>query len=478
MPASSASMPRHGFFLHTLRYELPATRLLWHGGGIQDTCGDAFTHLQAGRLTLQAGHARARFTDPGTTLPSERRNEETTLRYLLTPDFALTARLRQERTARLFATPHVPYNQTIRVYDLIAEGAVGQGRLSLQYMRGRYRDHTNTRPDTTFQRWQASYLWELTPILGLEASWLEIRLMQPQRPDSRLQNFALMTDWMPTATTALSLMWTREQLNLPVVQNAWTRKRRTGAMNLIQQLGGWRLQIGLRRQAIDRWNANQNLLEPLQRESLEARLSGRLERATRLTLYGICQRWSRQASSPIATPFWSQRETIRLNLERSLPHGTLYLNLTRQRWLNEARNIRLHSDQLLVGGSYTLQPPLTLVAEHRVEHFAASGGTEAPLRLAAFLPETRSTTFGLQWIASARLSVGLHFTHFVSRTDNPLLLPDGNTEARWLILSVQYRLSNRSSCSLTFAPWHYRDWVDPRLDYHLHLLSLGWSHHF
>jgi hypothetical protein len=95
----------HGFFLHTMRYELPATRLLWQAIGYQDTRGDAFTHLYEGRLTLQARHARARFTDPGAVPSSERRSEETTLHYLLAPDFALTARVRQERTSRLFATP-------------------------------------------------------------------------------------------------------------------------------------------------------------------------------------------------------------------------------------------------------------------------------------------------------------------------------------------------------------------------------------
>lgn len=473
-----ATTPR-GFFLHTMRYELPATRLLWQAIGDQDTRGDAFTHLYEGRLTLQARHARARFTDPGAVPSSERRSEETTLHYLLAPDFALTARVRQERTSRLFASPHVPYNQTIRAYDLIAEGVVGHGRLSLQSMRGHYHDRTNTRPDTTFQRWQTSYLWEPTHALGLEAIWSETRFTQPQRPEGRVQSLALMTDWTPTATTALSLMWMREQLNLPVVRNAWTRERRTSALNLIQQIGNWQLQLGFRRQMIDRWNADQNLLEPLQREGLEARLTARLARNTRFTLYGIHQRWSRPTSSPIATaPFWSQRATIRLNLERSLPAGTLYLNLTHQRWLNEARHSQLRSDQLLVGGTYTIQPPLTLVAEYRVERFTARDSADSSLRLTAFLPETRSWAVGLQWMASVRLSVGLHFTRFVSRTDNPLLLPDGNTEAQLLTFTVQYQLSSRSHCALTFAPWHYRDRVDSRLDYRLSLLSLGWSQCF
>jgi hypothetical protein len=249
-----ATTPR-GFFLHTMRYELPATRLLWQAIGDQDTRGDAFTHLYEGRLTLQARHARARFTDPGAVPSSERRSEETTLHYLLAPDFALTARVRQERTSRLFASPHVPYNQTIRAYDLIAEGVVGHGRLSLQSMRGHYHDRTNTRPDTTFQRWQTSYLWEPTHALGLEAIWSETRFTQPQRPEGRVQSLALMTDWTPTATTALSLMWMREQLNLPVVRNAWTRERRTSALNLIQQIGNWQLQLGFRRQMIDGWLA-------------------------------------------------------------------------------------------------------------------------------------------------------------------------------------------------------------------------------
>ncbi|MCS7065680.1 MAG: hypothetical protein NZL85_05325 [Fimbriimonadales bacterium] len=470
--------PPRGFFLHALRYELSTTRLLWQGGGDQDTRGDAFTHLLQGRLMLEAHHARSQFTDPGAVPApeSERRSEEATLRYLLTPDSALTVRFRDDTLRRPFASAHVPYNQTAQAWDMLAEGVVGAGRLSLQSTRWRYRDRTDTRPDLTLQRWQAGYLWEPTPALGLEAVWAEARFEQAQRPVSRVQSLTLFTDWMPSAATEIGLMLQRERLNLPVVRNAWTRERRTGALSLAQQFGAWRLQIGVRRHAIERWNREQSLLEPIQREGIEARLSGRLSRQTRLTLYSMSQHWSRQASGePRTTLFWSRREIARLNLDSGLPNGYLYLTLSRQRWLNEPRATRLRSDQLLVGGVYQLRSGLTLMGEHRVERWKASGGADGLIGLSRFLPDTRSSVVGLQWASGVRLSASLLFTHFVISTDNPLLLPDGNTEGWFLTLSLRYRLPNGSAWSFTVAPWRYRDRVDSRFDYRLSLFSIGWS---
>ncbi len=247
-------------------------------------------------------------------------------------------------------------------------------------------------------------------------------------------------------------------------------------MSLVQQFGAWRLQIGIRRQAIERWEPEEARLEPIQREGIEARLSGRLGRQTRLTLYGMSQRWSREPSdAPRATLFWSRRDIARLNLDHSLPNGFLYLTLARQDWRNDPRATRLRSDQLLVGGAYQLHPQITLIGEHRVERWHSSGGTEEPIGLTHFLPDTCSSMLGIQWASGTRLSASLLFTHFVSSTDNLLLLPDGNTEGWFLTLSVRYLLANGSAWSLSLAPWHYCDRVDSRFDYRLSLFALSWS---
>ncbi|GBC91635.1 hypothetical protein HRbin15_00089 [bacterium HR15] len=470
--------PPRGFFLRALRYELPAMRLLWQGGGDQDTRGDALLHGLPGQLIIEAEQSRSQFADPGVTSApvSARRNEEVTLRYLVKPDFALTARFRSDTLRRQFASMHAPYHQTTQAWDLTAEGTIGAGRLSLQYTRWRYRDRTGTRPDLTLQRWQTGYLWEPMPALSLEAVWSEARFEQPQRPVSRVQNLTLFTDWTPGAKTDIGLSWTRERLNLPIVRNAWTRERRTGTLSLVQQFGAWQLQIGVRRQAIDRWDPEQRQREPIQREGIEARLSGRVSRQTRLTLYGISQRWSRQVSNePSTTLFWSRRETARLNLDSQFPNGFFYLTLSRQRWQNDPRATRLHSDQLLIGGVYQLRSGLTVLAEHRVERWQANKSADALIGLPRFLPDTRASMVGLQWSSAPRLSVSLLFTHFVSDTDNPLLLPDGNTEGRFLTLSLHYLLPNGSAWSITVAPWHYLDRVDSRFDYRLSLFAVSWS---
>ncbi len=471
------SQPLRGFFLRAIRYERAAIRWLWQGIGDQDTRGDALMHLVPARLTLQAQHARAQFADPGTAPAplSERLNREATVRYLITPDFALTVRFRDELLRRRFASAHVPYDQTAQAWDMMLEGVAGAGRLSLQYTRWRYRDRTATRPDITLQRWQTGYLWEPTPVLGVEAVWSEAQFEQPQRTTSRLQRLTLATDLTPGDTTTIGLTLERERANLPLVRNNWSRERRTGALSLVQQLGNWRLQIGVRRQAIERVDGESGT-EPVQREGLEARLWGRLARTVRLSLYGASQRWSHQPTDePSHTLFWSRRETARLNLDASLANGVVYLTLSRQRWLNDRRATRLRSDQLLIGGSCTLQPQLTLIAEHRIERWHGTGGADELLALPHFLPDTRSSMVGLQWTVNSRLNASLLYTRFVSSTDNPLLLPDGNTEGRFLTVALRYQLPNGVAWSLTIAPWHYQDRVDSRLDYRINLFALSWS---
>lgn len=470
-------------FVSGFHHGSPVHRLLWQGGDNEDRRGDLEVRFQFGRLALGGSRALARFYDPAPSVmvPSERKSDELFLRYLLTPDLALTVRSWGDSHEKQFAPPRAPLDQSTSAWDFGVEGIAGRGRLLLQYTRWRYHDRTGVRPDVTLQRWSGGYLWQPTPTLGLEANWSELRFQQPGRPDSRLQSLVLFGEWFASPATEVGIRLQRERWSLPIVKNAWASEKRSGILAVTQQVGQWRLQVNFHRQAIERWNHEQSFLEPIQRESVSASLSGRLTGETRLSFYGTLQQWRRsvqEEEGAHTTLFWSKKQTGRLNLTTTLHNGYTYLTFSRQSWENAPRALRLQTDQVLVGGSWQIRNRLNLFAEHRREHWKGEGGPTGLLALPLFLPETRSVVLGANWRVATRTQVRVLYIHFASGTPNPLLLPDGNVEARLLTISLHYTSVRGSTLSITIAPWHYRDRVSPSMESHLQLVQLGWSGRF
>jgi len=163
--------------------------------------------------------------------------------------------------------------------------------------------------------------------------------------------------------------------------------------------------------------------------------------------------------------FWDNRRFAQLKLEGGSPILNGYLILTHRRWDNDVRAVELTTNAVLLGGTWNARAQLSLFAEYAYEAWRAKSEMAAFPTLDNFVPNSRITTFGLNWAIDRRTFLSAAFTEFVTANDNPLLLRDGNYRGRFLTASLSYRFPAGYEVVLTVSPWRYRDRVVDLMDY-------------
>ncbi len=482
--------PPRSLFLQLFRYtpslrfpSSDAASLVIKGLGEEDHRSEGNLDLWFGRVRTTVNLSRNRFFDPTFMLVerSQREVQEGSVKYLLTPDFALALQYRMDRQDHLFEAPRLPYHQRTRFWDAVAEGRVGEGQLSMGYADWRYFDRTLVRPNTTIKRWHARYLWEPTDSLGIEGQFARFSIKQPARPDSDVETLALSGDWSLGSGTNLSMLLRRDKLDLPVVQNAWVRERRLGIANLTHGWRGWTLQVGFRQQEAERLRRNQDFVDVPRWRTWEARLSGRLYKNWRLTLLGSTQHLTHAPTMQAADPralFWDNRRFAQVRIEGGSPVLNGYLLLSHRRWDNDARLIELTTNTLTVGANWQASFRLSLFGEYAYEAWKAkSEMTEFPT-LDNFVPNSRVTTLGLTWAIDRRTFLSTSYTEFTTHNDNPLLLRDGNYRGVFWTATLRYRFPAGYDLALTVAPWRYRDRVVDLMDYDATVVMISGSARF
>ncbi len=482
--------PARGFSLTLFRFS-PSLRfptsdagsLLLKGLGDDDYRAEGGLDLWFGRTRLSFDLSRHRFYD-STFVPvreSQREVQESTAKYALTSDFALSVRYRMDRLDRHFESPLLPLHQRLRFWDALAEGRLGEGRLSLGYTDFRYFDRTDVRPDTTVKRWHGRYLWEPTNTLGIEGQFVRSTIKQPAIPDGSVETLSLWGDWVLNPATDLSLLLRRDKLDLPVVNNAWVRERRVGIATLTHRWKNWTMQLGFRQQEVERFRRGQDFVDVPRWRTWEMRLSGRVYRNWRLTLRGNTQHLTHPPTMGTSDPralFWDNRRFAQLRLEGGSPTLNGYLLLTHRRWDNDARLVELTTNTLTVGANWQVTNRLSLFGEYAYEAWRAKSEMVDFPTLDNFVPNSRVTTLGLSWAIDRRTFLSAAFTEYTTQNDNPLLLREGNYRGRFLTATLRYRFPIGYEIALTVAPWRYRDHVVDLMDYEATIVMVSGSARF
>ncbi|MCS7264056.1 MAG: hypothetical protein NZ805_04405 [Armatimonadetes bacterium] len=481
--------PAKSLFLRSLQLS-PSVRLfgdaakaVLKGLGEDDYKTESTLDLWFGRARANLDLSRNRFFDasPFTVGQSQREVQESTVKYLLTTDFAFSLRYRMDRQDHLFEAPKLPLYQRTRFWDAIAEGKLGDGQIHLSYADWRYFDRTDIRPDTYVKRWNFRYLWEPATSFGLESAIGRLSIKQPGRPNSDVDFLALSADWSISSSTDFSLHLRRDKLDLPVVQNAWVRERRIGIANLTHRWRGWNLNFGFRQQESERIRKDQTFVDTPRWRTFEVRLSGRIAPNWRLTLRGNTQHLTHPPTMVTTDPrqlFWDDRRSAQLRLEGGSPILNGYLALTHRRWDNDVRAIELTTNSIVIGGSWQASNRLNLFAEYAYEAWRAKSEMTQFPTLDNFVPNSRVTTIGLSWAIDKRTFLSAAFSEFVTHNDNPLLLRDGNYRGRFLTANLRYRFPAGYEITLTVAPWRYRDRVVDLMDYDATIVMVSGSARF
>jgi hypothetical protein len=475
--------PAKGLLLNLFRYTLPTVGdrsgwLTFKGTERNDYRTEGNLALLFGRSQWEMSVSRYRFFDPTPTIipSSTRALREVATKFLPTQNFAIALRYRMDQQDHFFEAPKLPLRQRTRFWDVVAEGKLGDGQISLGYTDFRYFDRTDIRPDATVRRWHANYLWTPNERAGLEASFNRFTLRQPVRPNSDGETLALSGDWALSSATDITLLLRRDKWDLPVVQNAWVRERRLAIARFVHRWQGWTLQLGFRQQENERVRKDQSFVDVPRWRTIEGRLSGRLARHWRLTSQGSWQRLTHSPTMGTTDPrqlFWDDRQSLQLRLEGGSPSLNGYLALSRRRWENEARAVKVTTDALTLGGTWQASSRLTLFAEYAYEAWRAKSEMTAFPTLDNFLPNSRVTSLGLNWAIDRRNFLSLAFTELVTANDNPLLLRDGNYRGRFLTGVWRYRFPAGYEITLTVAPWRYRDRVVNWMDYEATIVMIS-----
>jgi hypothetical protein len=479
--------PPQGLFLHDLRAAIPightggGAALAVKAPGQEDYRYDGSLSLFHGWTRAEGWINRNQFFDPTPVVldPSERKIQEISVEQLITRSFGLGLRYRMDEQNQAFEAPRLPLHQRTRYSDLVGEGRVGNGFLSVGVSDWRFFDRTQTLPDTSVLRWNASYLWQPIRTVGLEGSYAHHDIKQSGgNPISHIETVAFRGDAAVGRNTDLGLLVKREKRDMAITQNAFERERRIGGLSLMHRFNRWNLQLGLRQQEAERLRATQNFVDVPRWTTFDGRLSGRITKDIRLNLRGTTQDLSNLpavTTSDSRSLVYDRRSSGGFNVSAAFPaiNGYLMSNWNRQE--NRARDVTVESIITTAGANWEVDKKLSVFAEQTWENWRGFGGiTEIP-SVDNFAPDVRTSVMGLNWNIDQQTFFWATMTYFITANDNPLLLPNGNTNGTFLSFSLRHQFSRGNEVGLVLAPWKYNDSVRAGVGYNSTVIMLTGS---
>ncbi|MCS7223639.1 MAG: hypothetical protein NZ959_03615 [Armatimonadetes bacterium] len=432
-----------------------------------------------GRLTVQ----RNRFFSPTPVLIplSQRVTRRASVRYLISPDFALSYSYSMDLEDHFFEPPKDSLNQWTRYWDIGAEGKAGPGQLTLAYQHRHYSDRTVVRPNVTVRGWRIAYLLEGGQNLGVEASLARFAITQRGRPDNDVTSLALFGDWIIGSDTDFSVLLRRDSIDLPFIANASVRERRFLSASVRHHLYGWNLLLRATQREAERIRGDRSFVDVPRWRTWEGRLSGRLGRDFRLTLRGSAQHLSHFPVMTARDPrplFYDGRRSFQARLEGGSPLLSGYFSWALDQYDNDARLLQMRARTLAFGVQYQLSPKASLFGEYAYENWTARSEMAEFPTLDSFLSNSRLTSVGLQWSIDRKTSLSLGISDFATANDNPLLLRNLNTSGSFVTASLTYRFPAGYRVSLIIAPWRYRDRIAGVMNYDTSLVLLTGSAQF
>jgi hypothetical protein len=477
------STPPTGLYLRELR--LAPAIMSGHQGmlslkapGEDDYRYDGWLGLFYGRTTLDGYLSRSRFFAPTPTLidSSNRILQNLYVRQVLRDALTLTVQYRMDEQNQFFEVPKTQIHQRTRFTDLALQGKVGPGRAVAGYTDWRFFDRTEIQPSTNLSQWNLGYQWDPSPALAFDASFVRQSFDTVGGPKNHIETLALGGGWALGPNTDISASWTREKIGLNVVQNAYVRDRRVGALGLQQYWRGWSLRMGLRQRDAERVRADQSYVDTPRWLTFDGRLSGRLGRDVRLTARGSTETLHRAPQMLTDDPrslYFDSRAFAQLKLEATAPTANAYLIGTYNRRDISSRQMSYVSRVGTLGGDFIINPRVNAFAEYTFDTASAKSDiVEFPV-FDTFAPNSRLAVLGLNWTVDGRTYVWTTYNEYSALNDNPLRLRDANAHGRFLNINVRHRFQTGYDVGLSITPYFYRDAVAESMDYSTTLFMLN-----
>ncbi len=481
--------PPQGFFLKGFRYN-PVSLLHGFRGdynlirlGGDDYFADSRMLMFFGDISFKGSLRRNRFLDDVITpVPvSDRQEGKALFKFKIAPEFAVSTVYSMSEENHFFQPPREALRQRTRYWDMVAEGKVGEARLSLGFSDFRYFDRTLVLPDTAIKRWRLVGVWEPFTTLGLEASYLSQEINQAA-VSNHIDTISLASNWTVGPNTDIQMNYRHDSLNLPTVQTSFMREQHSFSSRLVQRWSRWQLQVGMNYRETERIRGDRLFLNIPKLWGFEGRLAGRLSRNLKLTLRGSTQHLSSlplMLTTDTRSLYWNDRRFVQLKLDGGSPSLNGYFQWTHRRLANDLRASDVTSHFLTAGGNWEVNSRLSAFAEYNYEFWSgkSADSTVFPFQ-ENYIPNSRVTVLGVSWSLTDQVFLLASYTDYTTDHDNPLREKDSNYAGRFLTMNLRYRFPAGHELNLMVAPWLYRDRIVDNMSYTATVLMLSGSARF
>ncbi|KXK14373.1 MAG: hypothetical protein QY327_04345 [Fimbriimonadaceae bacterium] len=456
---------------------------LFRGSIDEDYVGSTRVTLLNGSSTLGANFQFHRFFDATPTVieSSSRNVRKAYLHQELGAKVGITASTRTDFERKNFEAPQDPLNQRTTTNEVALKGEVLGGFASASYTQWRYWDRLEALPDVDVRHWQGAYTRDLSPNLIFDGAVGRTEIRQQGGARADVENWSLAGQWSLSDTTRLGFGFRRQTHDLPQVQSTFVRERNESFARLDTRIGAWKVSAAYRRVESERVRDDHSFVDVPIWNTVDARISGRICDGWRLSLRG--QRQSLQGRPAMTTSdprslYFDDRTLLQAKIDGGSETLFGYAAWTRRENELDARSVNVRSDQLSFGATWLYGDRLEVFGEHNLEVQRARSEVAGPDALGLFFPDSRATTFGVNWIVDDQTNLSASYTFLATDNDNPLSLRDGNYVGDYLSLSLLRRMPNGDEFGLSFAPWRYSDKIVSQMAFDTLAVGLTYSRRF
>ncbi len=484
------STPGHGFYIadmnlvFPLKANSPYASIDIAAPGLETSAVSGLMQFFHGQTQLWFNFSRNEFSDPGSgpVEPSTSKLTTVTVSQAITPEIGLFVKYHRDQKDYSFQAAKDPTATRTRTTTASLEGKALGGDAAVTYTDWRFVDMQGFQPESVQRRLTGRYGIQLTPAIGLEGSLGQTRIEQTGYQDSEIKSSSIGGDWDIGPDTNLRFNFSRDSFDLPNVANAYVQDRFNSSFNLTQYWQRWNFQFGYRHRENERVTADHTYVDVPKFDQLEAKATGRINKAIRLSA-----RWTWNRATDPATMdttdsrllYWDQRvraqAKIDANLGRLLGYATYNVNYTR----NTDRQVDVTTGTVTFGGSFSVADNADAYFEFSNSQTKAKGLSDVGgLDLDSFYPSATTLALGGNWTVKPNWWLAASYTYLFTDNDNPLLLPDGNFRGRYLTASLTHQFGNGNEAALTVAPWQYRDRIYDNVGYDATMVMLSFRVRF
>jgi hypothetical protein len=278
-------------------------------------------------------------------------------------------------------------------------------------------------------------------------------------------------------STALLLNARRDEIDLPIVENAYVRERFMTSVRLVHRAGGVAFQAGYRHRESERIRADQLFVDVPSWDTYDAKISGRFGGGVR---YSVGWSWEHLTEGPTMFTgdpralYFDDRVRAQVKLsgggERFNGYATYGLRYDQ----NSPRETEIRSRNLAFGGSYVVDDRTSAFMEVATSQYSVNGDDA----LASYFPGSTSFSIGADHAIKPNESVSLGFNWFVTDNDNPLGDKDNNVRGTQINASYRRQIDVNSSFELTYSPWRYTDRAYDAMNYRTTVVGLTFNTRF